>query len=34
MNDLYKENYKSLKKERKTTESEKISHAHGFIEST
>jgi hypothetical protein len=35
MNGLYKENYKLLKKRsRKTTENEKISHAHGSVEST
>jgi hypothetical protein len=35
MNDLYKENYKPLKKEiRKTTEDGEISHAHGLVEST
>jgi hypothetical protein len=35
VNDLYKENYKPLKKElRKTTEDGKISHAHGLSEST
>jgi hypothetical protein len=32
VNDLYKENYKPLKKE--TTEGGKISHAHGLVEST
>jgi hypothetical protein len=33
--DLYKENYKPLKKEiEKTTEGGKISHAHGLVEST
>jgi hypothetical protein len=35
VNDLYKENYKTLKKEtRKTTEGGKISHVHGLVEST
>jgi hypothetical protein len=35
VNDLYKENYKPLKKElRKTIEGGKISHAHGLVEST
>jgi hypothetical protein len=35
VNDLYKENYKPLKKEkRKATEDGKISPAHGLIEST
>jgi hypothetical protein len=35
VNDLYKENYKPLKKKsRKTTEDEKISCAHGLVEST
>jgi hypothetical protein len=34
LNDLYKENYKSLKKEiKKTTEGGKISCAHGLVES-
>jgi hypothetical protein len=31
MKDHYKENYKFLKK---TTEGEKVSHAHGLVEST
>jgi hypothetical protein len=34
VNDLYKENYKPLNRSRKTTEDGKISHAHGFAEST
>jgi hypothetical protein len=35
VNDLYKENYKHLKKRlRKTTEGGEISHAHGLVEST
>jgi hypothetical protein len=35
VSDLYKENYKLLKKEiRKTTEDGKISHAHESVEST
>jgi hypothetical protein len=35
VNDLYKENYKLLKKDlRKTIESGEISHAHGLVEST
>jgi hypothetical protein len=35
VNDLYKENYKPLKKEiRKPTEGGKISCAHGLVEST
>jgi hypothetical protein len=34
VNDLYKENYKPLKRLRKTTEDGKISHAHGLVEST
>jgi hypothetical protein len=35
VNDLYKENYKLLKKRlRKTTKDGKISHAHGLVEST
>jgi hypothetical protein len=33
VNDLYKEKYKLLKKE-KTTEDGKISYAHGLVEST
>jgi hypothetical protein len=32
-NDLYKENYKPLKKSNKTTEGGKISHAYGLAES-
>jgi hypothetical protein len=33
VNDLYMENYKSLKKRlRKTTEGGKIFHAHGLVE--
>jgi hypothetical protein len=32
--DRYKENYKPLKRLRKTTEGGKISHAHGLVEST
>jgi hypothetical protein len=35
VNDLYKENYKLLRKRlRKTIESGEISHAHGLVEST
>jgi hypothetical protein len=35
VNNLYKENYKPLKKRlRKTTEGGKISCAHGLVEST
>jgi hypothetical protein len=35
VNDLYKENYKPLKKRlRKTTEGGEISHAHELVEST
>jgi hypothetical protein len=35
INDLFKENYKPLKKEsRKSTEDGKISCAHGLVEST
>jgi hypothetical protein len=35
VNDLYKENYKALKKEiKESTEDEKISHSHGLVEST
>jgi hypothetical protein len=35
VNDLYKENYKLLKKEiEKTIENGEISHAHGLVEST
>jgi hypothetical protein len=35
VNDLYKENYKPLKKENEETiEGEKISCAHGLVEST
>jgi hypothetical protein len=34
VNDLYKENYKPLKKLKKITEDEKISQAHGLVEST
>jgi hypothetical protein len=36
VNDLYKENYKPMKKEieEKTTEGGKISRAHGLVEST
>jgi hypothetical protein len=39
VNDLYKENYKPLKKEikedhRKTTEGRKYSCAHGLVETT
>jgi hypothetical protein len=34
VNDLYKENYKPLKRLRKTKGGEKISHAHGLLEST
>jgi hypothetical protein len=34
MNDLYKENYKPLKKEIKDSEDGKISHAHGLTVST
>jgi hypothetical protein len=35
VNDLYKENYKPLKKRlKKTTDGGKISHAHGLAEST
>jgi hypothetical protein len=34
VNDLYKENYKPLKKLRKTTEGGEIFHAHGLVEST
>jgi hypothetical protein len=33
MNDLYKENYKPLKRSKKITEAGKISHAHGLAES-
>jgi hypothetical protein len=32
INDLFKENYKPLKRSRKTTEDGKISHAHGLTE--
>jgi hypothetical protein len=35
LNDLYKENYKPLKKEiKKATEDGKLSHAHGLAQST
>jgi hypothetical protein len=35
VNDLYKENYKQLKKEiEETTEGGEIFHAHGLVEST
>jgi hypothetical protein len=35
VNDLYKKNYKPLKKRlKKTTENGKIFHAHGLVEST
>jgi hypothetical protein len=34
VNDIYKENYKLVKRLRKTIESGKISHAHGLVEST
>jgi hypothetical protein len=35
VNDLYKENYKLLKKEiEEDLESGEISHAHGLVEST
>jgi hypothetical protein len=35
VNDLYKENYKPLKKEiEETTEGGQIYHAHGLVEST
>jgi hypothetical protein len=35
VNDLYKENYKPLKKElEEDTEGGKIAHAHGLVEST
>jgi hypothetical protein len=35
VNDLYKENYKPMKKEiRKTTEGGEISHAHVLVKST
>jgi hypothetical protein len=34
LNYLYKENYKSLKRLRKTTEGGEISHAHGLVDST
>jgi hypothetical protein len=34
VNELYKENYKLLQKEIKTTEDGKISPAHGLVEST
>jgi hypothetical protein len=34
VNELYKENYKLLKRSRKTTEDGKISHAHGSVDST
>jgi hypothetical protein len=34
VNDLYKENYKPLKRLRKATEGGEISHAHGLVEST
>jgi hypothetical protein len=35
VNDLYKENYKLLKKEiEKNIEAGEISHAHGLVEST
>jgi hypothetical protein len=34
VNDLYKENYKSLKRSKKTTVGGEISHAHGLAEST
>jgi hypothetical protein len=35
VNDLYKENYKALKKEMEEDyKSGKISHAHGLVEST
>jgi hypothetical protein len=35
VNELYKENYKSLKKRlRKTIGGGEISHAHGLVEST
>jgi hypothetical protein len=35
VNDLFKENYKPLKKEqRKTAEDGKLPHAHGLVEST
>jgi hypothetical protein len=34
VNDLYKENYKPLKRLRKTTEDGKIPYAHGLTGST
>jgi hypothetical protein len=35
VNDLYKENYKPLKKDiKETTEDRKVSHAHGLAESS
>jgi hypothetical protein len=35
MNDLYRENYKPLKKEtEEATEDGKLFHAHGLVEST
>jgi hypothetical protein len=35
INDLYKENYKPLKKDRgRTTEDRKVSCAHGLVDST
>jgi hypothetical protein len=34
VNDLYKENYKLLKRLRKTIESGGISHTHGLVDST
>jgi hypothetical protein len=34
VNDLYKANYKPLKRLRKSTECGEISHAHGLVEST
>jgi hypothetical protein len=34
VNDLYKENYKPLKRLRKTIEGREISHAHGLVKST
>jgi hypothetical protein len=33
VNDLYKENYKPLKRLRKTIKGGEISHAHGLVES-
>jgi hypothetical protein len=34
VNDLYKENYKPMKKEIEDTEGGKLSHTHGLAEST